>query len=79
MRLRLLGTGTPTPSRVMVWSDCMSKVVLLTDKAASWRDYFFENIHNKPGSQGAGFRIQDSGLRKVKSVAGTAVARWWCA
>ena len=40
MRLRLLGTGTPTPSRVMVWSDYMSKVGLLTNKAASWRDFF---------------------------------------
>ena len=41
---------SPTPSKVMVWSDYMSKVGLLTNKAASWRDYFFENTHDKLGS-----------------------------
>jgi len=41
---------SPAPSKVMVWSDYMSKVGLLTNKAASWRDYFFENVHAKPGS-----------------------------
>jgi len=41
---------SPAPSKVMVWSDYMSKVGLLTNKAASWRDYFFENVHTKPGS-----------------------------
>jgi NitT/TauT family transport system substrate-binding protein len=40
----------PTPSRVMLSSDYVSKVGLLANKAASWRDYFFENVHAKPGS-----------------------------
>ncbi len=92
MRLRLLGTGTPTPSlkrmcsgyvvetgddvlvfdhgfgvhhrlldedkifflpapsRVMVWSEHPGRVGLLSNKAASWKDYFFDNVHTKPGS-----------------------------
>ena len=41
---------SPTRGKVMVWSDYMTKVGLLTNKAASWRDYFFENTHARPGS-----------------------------
>ena len=41
---------SPTPSRVMVWADYMVKVGLLQNKPASWKDFFFENVHNKPGS-----------------------------
>ena len=41
---------SPTRGKAMVWSDYMTKVGLLTNKAASWRDYFFENTHAKPGS-----------------------------
>jgi NitT/TauT family transport system substrate-binding protein len=41
---------SPTPSRVMVWADYMVKVGLLQNKPASWKDFFFENVHDKPGS-----------------------------
>lgn len=41
---------SPTPSRVTVWADYMSKVGLLSNKPASWKDFFFENVHGKPGS-----------------------------
>ena len=41
---------SPTPSRVMVWADYMNKVGLLQNKPASWKDFFFENVHGKPGS-----------------------------
>lgn len=39
-----------TPSKVMVWADYMNKVGLLSHKPASWKDFFFENVHGKPGS-----------------------------
>jgi NitT/TauT family transport system substrate-binding protein len=41
---------SPAPTRVMVWSDYMHKVGMLKTPAASWKDYFFENVHDKPGS-----------------------------
>jgi NitT/TauT family transport system substrate-binding protein len=41
---------SPTPSKVMVWADYMNKVGLLQNKPSSWKDFFFENVHNKPGS-----------------------------
>ena len=41
---------SPAPSRVMVWAEYMNKVGLLSNKPASWKDFFFENVHNKPGS-----------------------------
>ena len=41
---------SPTPSRVTVWADYMSKVGLLSNKPSSWKDFFFENVHAKPGS-----------------------------
>ena len=41
---------SPTPSRVGVWSDYMHKADMLKSPAASWKDYFFENVHGKPGS-----------------------------
>ena len=41
---------SPAPSRVMVWAEYMNKVGLLSNKPASWKDFFFENVHAKPGS-----------------------------
>ncbi|HYC47337.1 MAG TPA: ABC transporter substrate-binding protein [Burkholderiales bacterium] len=41
---------SPTPSKVMVWADYMVKVGLLQNKPSSWKDFFFENVHDKPGS-----------------------------
>lgn len=41
---------SPTPSRVMVWADYMSKVGLLANKATGWKDFFFENTHGNSGS-----------------------------
>jgi len=41
---------SPAPSKVMVWADYMGKVGLLKNKASSWNDFFFENVHDKPGS-----------------------------
>lgn len=41
---------SPAPSKVMVWADYMGKVGLLSNKPASWKDFFFENVHGKPGS-----------------------------
>ena len=41
---------SPAPSRVMVWADYMNKVGLLQNKATSWKDFFFENVHDKAGS-----------------------------
>jgi NitT/TauT family transport system substrate-binding protein len=40
----------PAPTRVMVWSEYMHKVGMLKTPAASWKDYFFDNVHDKPGS-----------------------------
>ena len=41
---------SPAPAKVMVWADYMSKVGLLSNKPASWKDFFFDNVHDKPGS-----------------------------
>lgn len=41
---------SPAPSKVMVWSEYMGRVGLLSNKATSWKDYFFDNVHTKPGS-----------------------------
>ncbi len=41
---------SPAPSKVMVWADYMGKVGMLNNKASSWKDFFFENVHDKPGS-----------------------------
>ena len=41
---------SPAPTKVMVWSDYMHKVGMLKNPAASWKDYFFDNVYDKPGS-----------------------------
>ncbi len=41
---------SPAPSKVMLWADYMGKVGMLNNKASSWKDFFFENVHDKPGS-----------------------------
>jgi NitT/TauT family transport system substrate-binding protein len=40
---------SPTPHKVMVWADFMAKTGLLKRPLASWKDAFFENIHDMPG------------------------------
>jgi NitT/TauT family transport system substrate-binding protein len=40
----------PAPTRVMVWSEYMHKVGMLKNPAANWKDFFFENVADKPGS-----------------------------
>lgn len=39
-----------TPSKVMIWAEHMMKTGAMQNKAASWKDFFFENVHGKPGS-----------------------------
>lgn len=39
-----------TPSKVMIWADHMVKTGAMQNKATSWKDFFFENVHDKPGS-----------------------------
>lgn len=41
---------SPAPSEVMLWADYMGRVGMLNNKASSWKDFFFENVHDKPGS-----------------------------
>ena len=38
------------PSRTHEFADFMHKVGLLNNQPESWKDYFFENNHDKPGS-----------------------------
>ncbi len=41
---------TTTPKKVMVYAAFMAQTGLLTAKPASWKDIFFDDIHNLPGS-----------------------------
>jgi NitT/TauT family transport system substrate-binding protein len=41
---------TPTPSRIMVHAEFMHRIGSLKTKPESWRDFFFENVHDRPGS-----------------------------
>lgn len=41
---------TTTPKKIMDYADYMSRVGMLSVKPASWRDVYFEEIHNLPGS-----------------------------
>ena len=43
-------TWTMTPQKVMVFADYMSRVGMVPAKAASWKDMFFDAIHDLPGS-----------------------------
>ncbi len=41
---------TMTPERTMVFADYMSRVGMIPVKPTSWKDMFFDTIHNLPGS-----------------------------
>jgi NitT/TauT family transport system substrate-binding protein len=41
---------TATPSKMMPFADHMVKTGLLKNKPASWKDFFFDNVHHLPGS-----------------------------
>jgi NitT/TauT family transport system substrate-binding protein len=41
---------TATPHRTAEFADFMSRLGLLKNKPASWKDLFFENVHDKAGS-----------------------------
>jgi NitT/TauT family transport system substrate-binding protein len=41
---------TPTPSNVMVFADYMAKVGWIKNAPASWKDVFFDTVHDKPGN-----------------------------
>jgi NitT/TauT family transport system substrate-binding protein len=39
-----------TPAKVMLFAEHLMKTGQMQNKAASWKDFFFENVHDKPGS-----------------------------
>src|ERR1043166_672602 len=39
-----------TPSKVMVLADYAAKNGQMTNKPSTWKDFFFDNVHDKPGS-----------------------------
>ena len=39
-----------TPQRSMLWADYMYRIGLIKTKPASWKDYTFPAIHDRPGS-----------------------------
>jgi NitT/TauT family transport system substrate-binding protein len=41
---------TMTPVGTMKFADFMYRIEALKNKPNSWQDYFFEEIHNLPGS-----------------------------
>lgn len=41
---------TVTPHRTYVYADELFKIGVLKNRAASWKDYFFEEAHAQPGS-----------------------------
>lgn len=41
---------TVTPHRTFVYADELFKIGVLKNRAASWKDYFFEEAHAQPGS-----------------------------
>jgi NitT/TauT family transport system substrate-binding protein len=41
---------TISPLRTHVYADELYKLGVLKNKAASWKDYFFEEAHAQPGS-----------------------------
>lgn len=41
---------TMVPKKIMSYADFMSRVGMLQTKPATWRDVFFEDTHNLPGS-----------------------------
>jgi NitT/TauT family transport system substrate-binding protein len=41
---------SPTPSRMMVHAEFMHRIGSLKNMPESWKDLFFENVHDRPGS-----------------------------
>ena len=41
---------TMVPKKIMVYADYMSRVGMIPAKPASWRDVFFDDVHQLPGS-----------------------------
>jgi NitT/TauT family transport system substrate-binding protein len=41
---------TVTPLRTFVYADELHKLGVIKNKAASWKDYFFDEAHSQPGS-----------------------------
>lgn len=41
---------TITPERTYVYAEKLQQLGVLKNKAASWKDYFFAEIHDQPGS-----------------------------
>ena len=41
---------SPTPHKIMVWANFMAKDGWLKHQFKSWKDAFFDNIHNTPGN-----------------------------
>ena len=41
---------TVSPHRTFVYAEELEKLGVLKNKAASWKDYFFEEAHAAPGS-----------------------------
>lgn len=41
---------TVTPLRTFVYADELHKLGVIKNRAASWKDYFFDETHNQPGS-----------------------------
>ena len=39
-----------TPQRSMLWADYMSRIGMIKQKPASWKDFTFPFIHDRPGS-----------------------------
>jgi NitT/TauT family transport system substrate-binding protein len=39
-----------TPKKVMAYAEFMSRNGLIPAKPESWKDLFFEEVHNLPGS-----------------------------
>lgn len=41
---------TPTPSKMMIHAEFMHKLGSIKNMPASWKDLFFDNVHDRPGS-----------------------------
>ncbi len=39
-----------TPQRSMLWADYMNRIGFIKMKPASWKDYTFTMIHDRPGN-----------------------------
>ena len=47
---RVLSGEVGTPKKVMAYAEFMSRTGMIPVKAESWKDLFFEEVHNLPGS-----------------------------